>query len=108
VLSASTIPRLQCRIVAGSANAQLETADDEARLAERGIVYVPDYVVNGGGALALGLRGRGVRDLDELMARMERIGEAVSEILAEAAAARESPLRAATRRVERALAASRA
>jgi leucine dehydrogenase len=108
ILDAGSIARLACRVVAGSANNQLATDEDAERLHARGIVYVPDYVVNGGGALALGLRGRGVRDLDELMARMERIGEAVAEILAEAAAAGEPPLRAATRRVDRALAAARA
>jgi glutamate dehydrogenase/leucine dehydrogenase len=35
------------------ANNQLATPADGKRLAERGILYAPDYVVNGGGALAL-------------------------------------------------------
>ena len=53
VLNAETIPQLKCRAVAGSANNQLETADDAGRLRARGILYAPDYVVNSGGALAI-------------------------------------------------------
>jgi len=107
VLSASTIPRLQCRIVAGSANAQLETADDEARLAERGIVYVPDYVVNAGGAYAFALLGRGERDEARLLEHMDYIGEIVDAVLAESKSQGSSPLAAAGQRVSRALARGR-
>ncbi|HZD03308.1 MAG TPA: Glu/Leu/Phe/Val dehydrogenase dimerization domain-containing protein, partial [Longimicrobiales bacterium] len=53
-LNSGTIPQLRCRVVAGSANNQLETEADADALRERGILYAPDYVVNGGGALALG------------------------------------------------------
>jgi leucine dehydrogenase len=52
ILNAETIPRLRCAIVAGGANNQLaDAAADGARLAERGIVYVPDYVANAGGVI---------------------------------------------------------
>lgn len=47
-----SIPKLRCRIVAGSANNQL--ADEErhgAALHERGILYAPDFVVNAGGLI---------------------------------------------------------
>jgi leucine dehydrogenase len=53
VLNAETIPRLRCRIVAGAANNQLATPEDADRLAEAGILYAPDYVVNAGGVLHL-------------------------------------------------------
>jgi leucine dehydrogenase len=50
-INATTIPRLRCEMVVGSANNQLlEPADDE-RLAERGILYAPDFVVNAGGVI---------------------------------------------------------
>ena len=103
ILSAATIPRLGCRIVAGSANAQLESPEDAARLFARGIVYVPDYVVNAGGALAFALHGRGERDAELLLARMDRIGEIVAAVLAEAADEGTTPLAAAARRVARVL-----
>jgi leucine dehydrogenase len=53
ILSAETIPMLRCRIVAGAANNQLETDEDDDRLAEAGILYAPDYVVNAGGVIHL-------------------------------------------------------
>lgn len=53
VLDARTIPTLRCRIVAGGANNPLATEGDELRLAERGILYVPDYAINIGGAMAI-------------------------------------------------------
>ncbi len=46
-----TIPRLKCKIVAGSANNQLlEEAHGEA-LRNRGILYAPDYAANAGGII---------------------------------------------------------
>ena len=53
ILSAATIPTLRCRIVAGAANNQLATDDDDDRLSEAGILYAPDYVVNAGGVIHL-------------------------------------------------------
>ncbi len=53
VLNATTIPRLRCRAVAGGANNQLGVPEDAERLHARGILYVPDYVINAGGAMAL-------------------------------------------------------
>jgi len=52
VLNAQTIPRLSCRVVAGAANNQLAEDDrDGAALAARGILYVPDFVINAGGLI---------------------------------------------------------
>jgi len=51
ILNDDTIPRLKCRIVAGSANNQLAEPRHAAELARRGILYAPDYVINGGGVM---------------------------------------------------------
>jgi leucine dehydrogenase len=108
VLNANTIPRLTCRAVAGSANNQLADAADADLLHRHGIVYAPDYVTNAGGAIAFAhLADHPEAASDELMARVEVIGEVTAEILAEAAESDESPLHAAHRRVERMLAAKR-
>jgi len=52
-LNDNTIPRLNCKIIAGSANNQLE---DEAKhgkmLLERGILFAPDYLINAGGLIS--------------------------------------------------------
>jgi leucine dehydrogenase len=50
-LNAETIPRLRCELVCGSANNQLATESDGALLAERGILYAPDFVINAGGVI---------------------------------------------------------
>jgi leucine dehydrogenase len=50
-LNEKTIPRLNCHAVVGSANNQLATDQDAVRLAERGILYAPDFVVNAGGLI---------------------------------------------------------
>src|SRR5262249_31442998 len=44
-LSLETIPRLRCRIVAGSANNQLAAPEAAERLREAGILHAPDFVV---------------------------------------------------------------
>lgn len=51
VLHKETIDLLNCAIVAGAANNQLLDASDADYLSEKGILYAPDFVINGGGAL---------------------------------------------------------
>jgi len=46
-----TVPRLKSKIVAGAANNQCLTVEHGDRLRERGIVYAPDFVLNGGGII---------------------------------------------------------
>ncbi|HEU0131320.1 MAG TPA: Glu/Leu/Phe/Val dehydrogenase dimerization domain-containing protein [Mycobacteriales bacterium] len=53
VLDPTTIPRLRCRIVAGAANNPLSDRSDGELLREAGILYAPDFVINGGGAIHL-------------------------------------------------------
>ena len=100
-LNAHTIPQLRCRLVAGSANNQLATDADAGRLLDRGITYVPDYVINAGGALAFGLMQDGLTDESELHARVRGLGDITREILEEGRRLGESPVMAANRRVQR-------
>jgi leucine dehydrogenase len=83
-LNEDSIPRLRCRIVAGAANNQLAAEDDGERLREAGILYAPDYVINGGGAL----HGIGLEQLrwsrQELDARVENIADTLLRIYAQA------------------------
>ena len=106
-LNHETIPQLQCRIVAGSANNQLEEPADADRLLARNIVYVPDYIINAGGALSFSLLDKGLSDRQALLEQMDVIGDSVAEILREARAKGESPIVAAQSRVDRALAKAR-
>lgn len=49
VLNEETIPQLRCHAVVGCANNQLRTEQCAELLVQRGILYVPDFVVNAGG-----------------------------------------------------------
>jgi leucine dehydrogenase len=46
-----TIPRLKVQIIAGAANNQLAEDRHGDELEKRGILYAPDYVINGGGVI---------------------------------------------------------
>jgi leucine dehydrogenase len=107
-LTKETIPLLSCRIVAGSANNQLDERVDADRLAERDILYVPDFIANSGGAMAFGLLSQGSKPGETLFEQIDTIGESVTEVLGEAAERHESPLAAAERRVKETLERARA
>lgn len=106
VLSEATIPELECDIVAGSANNQLATDADADRLAERGILYVPDYVANAGGVINIA-EERGGYDEARARARITTIESTVTSILDLAAAEKLNPAVAADRYAESRIAAIR-
>jgi leucine dehydrogenase len=51
VVSDETLPSLRCRVIAGGANNVLSKPEHAQTLAERGILYAPDYCVNAGGVV---------------------------------------------------------
>lgn len=51
IINDKTIEQLKCKIIAGSANNQLAESRHGDILEEKGILYVPDYVVNSGGVI---------------------------------------------------------
>ena len=50
-INSKTEHKIKAKIVAGAANAQLETPDLEADLRERNILWAPDFVINAGGLI---------------------------------------------------------
>lgn len=59
VLNEKTIPKLKCKIVAGSANNQLATPESGDELFRRKIVYAPDYAINAGGLMNVSIEFEG-------------------------------------------------
>lgn len=109
VLSASTIPTLRCAAVCGAANNQLATDEDDARLAEAGVLYAPDYVVNAGGVINIADEASpGGYDRARAWARVGRIGDTLRQVFAIADDHGITPGAAADRLVEDRLAARRA
>ncbi|MEI5101020.1 Glu/Leu/Phe/Val dehydrogenase family protein [Streptomyces sp. PmtG] len=78
VIDAGLVERLRCRVVAGGANNQLAAPAIADRLAARGVLYAPDFVIN-----ALGL----IQVVDELhpaghdMERVRQRAELIPERL---------------------------
>jgi len=100
VINPQTLDQLRCAAVAGAANNQLENAEMGDALAERGILYAPDYVINAGGLIFVALQHQG-RSPAEIAAHLGRIGTRLAEIHAEAEAERRSPARVADDLAER-------
>ena len=81
VLNGRTIHRLKCTIVAGGANNQLYSADDDAELRNRGILYAPDYIINAGGIISVASESGGGYSLDQATKMTERIYETMEQVL---------------------------
>jgi leucine dehydrogenase len=79
-LNETTIPLLNCRAIVGSANNQLATDADADRLAQRGILYAPDFVVNAGGLINVYDELNGYSKTRALY-RVDSIFDATSKIL---------------------------
>ncbi|WP_156678946.1 Glu/Leu/Phe/Val family dehydrogenase [Sphingomonas profundi] len=86
ILDAETIATLNAPIVAGGANNQLATPEDGTRLQARGILYAPDYVINAGGIINVGLEYLGQGDRAEVEARIAQIPGRLDQIWDESAA----------------------
>ncbi|HET9064924.1 MAG TPA: Glu/Leu/Phe/Val dehydrogenase dimerization domain-containing protein [Gemmatimonadales bacterium] len=51
IINDDTLNRLQARVIVGAANNQLQEDRHGRELEEKGFLYAPDYVVNGGGVI---------------------------------------------------------
>ncbi len=58
-INPETLDKLKCEIIAGSANNQLDTDATGDELEKRGILYVPDYVINAGGVINVAIERQG-------------------------------------------------
>lgn len=95
VLTDEVIDGLDVKAVCGPANNPLADRSGADRLASRGILYAPDFVVNAGGVIYLDLEAKRLGSSDEIMARVAGIGETVRSILTNAQLRGVTPLQAA-------------
>lgn len=95
VLTDEVIDALDVKAVCGPANNPLASHSGAARLADRGILYAPDFVVNAGGVIYLDLEAKQIGTSDEIMARVAGIGDTVRTILDAAEERGVTPLQAA-------------
>ncbi|MBY8875966.1 valine dehydrogenase [Micromonospora sp. PLK6-60] len=79
-LNDDTVPVLRAKVVAGAANNQLAHPGIEKVLADRGILYAPDYVVNAGGVIQVADEIEGF-NFDRAKLRATKIYDTTREIL---------------------------
>ena len=84
ILDAATVAALDVAVVAGAANNQLATPADGARLAARGILYAPDYVINAGGIINVVAEYNGNGDAATVAVGIAAIEPRLAAIFAEA------------------------
>jgi leucine dehydrogenase len=85
-VSVASLPRLKARIVAGGANNQLASPEIGRALYDRGLIYAPDFVINGGGIINVAAEIRALERgeaLDRAWVEMKlaRLMETLDEIL---------------------------
>ncbi|MEV4654751.1 Glu/Leu/Phe/Val dehydrogenase dimerization domain-containing protein [Micromonospora sp. NPDC049301] len=102
-LNDDTVPALRAKVVAGAANNQLAHPGIEKLLADRGILYAPDYVVNAGGVIQVADEIEGF-NFDRAKLRATRIYDTTRQILHLADAEGVPPAVAADRLAERRMA----
>ncbi len=94
VVDVAGVDLLRCRILAGAANDQLAQRGAAAALAEAGILYVPDFLINAGGVVQI--HGEAERwPVDRLRAEVMAIGDRVADVLDDARRNRGLPLEVA-------------
>ena len=85
-ISNATLPRLKVKIIAGGANNQLADAMIGQTVFDRGILYAPDYVINGGGIINVAaeiraLEAGGVFDGDWVATKLDRLAQTLAEVI---------------------------
>jgi len=97
VICESNVDTLGCQVICGSANTQLETESLVDALHQRGILYIPDFVVNAGAVIEGAVRYFSDEDEAETRATINeaigRIEERVAALLKLASVRHDAPLR---------------
>lgn len=81
IINDKTIPKLKYKIIAGSANNQLQDEHKHGKmLLDKGILYAPDYVINSGGLMNVSNELEGYRQ-DRALKHADSIYEIVSNVI---------------------------
>ena len=81
VINDSTIKRINCRIIAGAANNQLESERHGEMLSRMEILYAPDFIINAGGLITVANEYiHGEIDIERLKKEIGKIGDRLEKI----------------------------
>ncbi|WP_300378975.1 Glu/Leu/Phe/Val dehydrogenase [Henriciella sp.] len=84
IINKTTLPRLKAKVVAGGANNQLASPEMDSALKEAGILYAPDYVINGGGIINVAAEISGAYSRDWVMSKLDVLIDTLGEVLDDA------------------------
>ena len=90
-INATTLPKLKAKVIAGGANNQLADPEIGRQVFERGMLYAPDYVINGGGIINVAgeiraLEQNAAFDAAWVAAKLDRLTATLEEVLDRAVA----------------------
>ena len=80
VINRAALPVLGCSIIAGGANNQLSSPSIGRELAERGILYIPDFVINSGGLIYVYSCRKPGKSLEWVDQKIRKIPQIIIEI----------------------------
>ena len=100
ILTEGSVAGLKVKAVAGGANNQLAKGIEGRMLADRGILYAPDYVINAGGIINV-LRHIDAADDAEINRRIDTIPGRLSEIWKESDASGSTPAEVADKMAQK-------
>jgi len=95
ILDDEGVRSMRARVIAGAANNQLATPEHADALATRGILYVPDFVLNAGGIVNVAAELEGDYDAEDVSVRVDAIAYRVAALLRDAEATGTTPNRVA-------------
>ena len=82
VINDETLNKIKCDIIAGGANNQLEEEERHGKiLMKKGILYAPDFLINSGGLINVGIDYLGNYSRERVYKKVERIYQTVLEII---------------------------
>lgn len=91
ILTSQTVNVVRAAIVAGAANNQLADPSVDILLQERGIIYIPDFLVNAGGIVSVAREYLGGAQEATVLEEVGRIRLRVAELLARMTSSGDAP-----------------
>ncbi len=85
VLNQDSIANLEVAAIAGGANNQFASRENAQYLFDRNILYAPDYVINSGGIINVGMEILGDKTIDDVYEKINQIPNRLRQIWDESA-----------------------
>jgi len=81
IVTEEMLQNFRAKIIAGGANNQLVTRDLGARLVDAGVLYAPDYIINGGGIINVASEISGTYSRDWVDEKLDALIETLGQVL---------------------------